>query len=77
MNYSEIFKLRRVRLNLSMQEFGLSLGVTRQAVWAVEKGATKPSLELIESLVRLSGPLTIEPEGLPLDLQKKGVENWP
>jgi DNA-binding XRE family transcriptional regulator len=77
MNYPDIFKQRRVRLKLSMQEFGLSLGVTRQAVWAVETGASKPSLELVEALVRLSGPLTIEFEACSLDLRKKGVETWP
>ena len=77
MNYPDIFKKRRVKLGLSMSEFGQSLGVTRQAVWNIETGASKPSLDLLEALVRLSGPLTIESYSLPLDLRKKGVETWP
>jgi len=77
MNYPDIFKQRRVKLGLSMHDFGAALGVTRQAVWNVETGASKPSLDLLEALVRLSGPIIIEFEGLPLDLKKKGVETWP
>jgi transcriptional regulator with XRE-family HTH domain len=62
---------------MSMHDFGLALGVTRQAVWNVETGASKPSLDLIEALVRLSGSLKIEFEGAELALSKKGVESWP
>ena len=38
-----------------MAELADALNVSRQAVWAVETGARKPSLELLEALVRVTG----------------------
>lgn len=59
MNWPDLFRRRRVSMRLSMIELAGLLGVTRQAVWAIESGASKPSVDVIVGLAKISGSITI------------------
>lgn len=48
MNIGEKFKKLREDLGLSQEEFGLKLGVTRQAIYQIEKGLRTPSIKFIK-----------------------------
>lgn len=50
MRYSEIIRKRRKDEHMTLQEFGDTLGVTKQCVFNWENGTTKPNDEQKKSL---------------------------
>lgn len=59
MNYPQLFKFRRGVLGLSVAKMSFLLGISRQALWNVETGAYKPSLDLVEKLADLTGSIEV------------------
>lgn len=59
MNYPQLFKFRRGILGLSVAKMSFLLGISRQALWNVESGANKPSLDLLEKLAALTGSIEV------------------
>ena len=58
-NYPSLFKARRSNLGLSVAKMSFLLGISRQALWSVETGANKPSLDLVEKLADLTGSIEV------------------
>ena len=59
MNYPQLFKFRRGILGLSVAKMSFLLGISRQALWNVESGLNKPSLDLLEKLAALTGSIEV------------------
>lgn len=53
MNFSERLKSERKRLKLNQTEFAVAGGVTKQSVFAYEKGLRKPDSDFLEKVAAL------------------------
>ena len=49
----EIIKKKRKESKLAQQELAKLLDITKQAVWNIESGISKPSLEVLEALSKV------------------------
>lgn len=78
MNWPDLFRQRRVSMRLSMVELAALLGVTRQAVWAIESGASKPSVDIVMGLAQISGSIEIAAaasDAQPIASSDQKIEN--